>query len=197
MQEQADMAFITLVAYEKQRPHYWVRFAKSVKGKTELISHRRFYFHEYEGGQEESLFWAKDWRDWEYQELRSRGLIKAKGDWSGGVPPCYTTPRVDNKFGKCGVQRHDYMSIGKHVKQDGTISYYNRHNLGYSAVWIEYVEEDGIVRRRYRNKTFSIKKYGEDKAKRLASEARDVVEKYLRSREHLELRERYCGQRGQ
>jgi len=74
--------------------------------------------------------------------------------------PCYTSPRIDNKFGKCGVQRHDYTSIGKHVKQDGTISYYNRHNLGYSAVWIEYVEEDGIVRRRYRNRNFSIKNMG-------------------------------------
>ena len=191
MQNLSDMAFITLVAYEKQRPHYWVRFAKSVKGKTLLISHRRFYFHEYEGEQEEALFWAKDWRDWEYEELKSRGLIKAKGDWSGGIPPCYTTPRIDNTVGKCGVQRHDYTSRGKYVKKDGSISYYNRHNLGYCAIWIEYIEKDGIIKRHYRNKTFSIKKYGEEEAKRLACEARDAAEKYLQSEKHLILRERY------
>ena len=87
MQKPTEMAFITLVAYEKQRHHYWARFAKSVKGKPSLVSHKRFYFHDYEGGQKEALFWAKDWRDWEYEKLKSQGLVTAKSDWSSSVPP--------------------------------------------------------------------------------------------------------------
>ncbi len=66
-----DMAFITKLTNANQRPHYWVRFAKTVKGKIILISHKRFYWHEFEGGQEEALFWAQDWRNWEYQRLLS------------------------------------------------------------------------------------------------------------------------------
>jgi hypothetical protein len=81
------------------------------------------------------------------------------------------------------------------VKKDGTISYYERRNLGYAAIWIEYEEKDGAVRRRYRNKTFSIPKYGEEEAKRLASKTRDKVEKYLRTPKHLALRRRYRQQR--
>jgi hypothetical protein len=190
-----DMAFITTLVYPRQRPHYWVRFAKTVAGKITLVSHRRFYWHEYEGGREEALHWAKDWRDWEYRDLRARGLIQSRGDWAGGVPPCYTAPRADNTTGRVGVQRHDYRGVGKHVKKDGTISYYEKRNLGYAAIWIEYREHDGAVRRHYRNRTFSILKYGEAEAKRLASEARDKIERYLRSPRHLELRRRYRQQR--
>jgi hypothetical protein len=186
-----DMAFITKLTYANQRPHYWVRFAKTVKGKPVLISHRRFYWHEFEGGQEEALFWAQDWRNWEYQRLLSKGLIKSKGDWAGGVPPCYSAPRADNTTGKCGVQRHDYKSMASYRKKDGSISVRERRNLSYVAIWIEYVEEEGVVRRKYRNRNFSIPKNGEEEAKRLASEARDQVEKYLRSPEHQALRKRY------
>ena len=51
MQMPTEMAFITLVVYKKQRRRYRVHFAGCVKGKTDPISHPRFYFHEYDGGQ--------------------------------------------------------------------------------------------------------------------------------------------------
>ncbi len=190
-----DLAFITLVAYAKQRPHYWVRFAKSVKRKPTIISHKRFYWHDYEGGQEEALFWARDWRDWEYRKLRSRGLIQPRGDWNKGIPPCYIAPRADNTTGRVGVQRHDYKRIKKHVKKDGTISWYENHSLWYAAIWIEYEEVDGIVLRRYRQQIFSIKKFGEEGARSLASEARAEAERYLQSPQHKVLRLRYQQQR--
>lgn len=190
-----DMAYITLVAYEKQRPHFWVRFSKSENGKLTVISHRRFYWHDYEGGQEEALFWAKDWRNWEYRDLRSRGLIKSRADWRKGIPSCYTEPRANNTTGRVGVQRHNYKRTRKHVRRDGSVTYYENHSLWYSAIWIEYVEENGIVRRRYTQRVFSIKKFGEEGAKRLASEARAQAEKYLLSPRHLELRRRYRQQR--
>jgi hypothetical protein len=70
-----------------------------------LISHKRFYFHDYEGGQEEALFWAKDWRNWEYEKLKSSGLITAKGDWSDGFKSCLRHHKLQIKTGPCEHHR--------------------------------------------------------------------------------------------
>ena len=186
-----EMSFIPLIAYGDHRPYYWVRFSNSIKGKPTIISHKRFYFHEFEGGQEEALFWAQDWRDWEYPLLLERGLINKRHPWVEKAPPCYTGPRSTNTTGKCGVQRSDYFSIVQYKKKDGSISFYKKHNLAYAAVWIEYVLEKGGISRKYRNKRFSIRKHGEEAAKRMASEARDKVEEYLVSECHKKLRDEY------
>jgi hypothetical protein len=191
MHKLSEMAFITLVAYEKQRPHYWVRFSKGVNRKPVILSHMRFYFHDFDGGREEALFWARDWRNWEYQDLVSRNMIGEKGDWPEKIPPCYKTPRSDNSTGKCGIQLVDFYTTRTYRKLDGSVSASKKHAYAFAAIWIEYVEEGDRVVRKYRNRSFSIYKYGKGKARRLASEVRDAAEKYLRSGRHVDLRERY------
>ena len=191
MHQLSEMSFITLVAYENQRPHYWVRFSKVVSGKPVLLSHKRFYFHEFNGGKDEALFWAQDWRNWEYLDHVSQGLMGENGDWPEKVPPCYKTPRSDNTTGKCGLKLVDFYTTRKYRKLDGTTTVSKKHDYAFAAIWIEYVEEGGQVVRKFRNKSFSIHKYGKEEARRLACEARDAAEGYLRSDKHVELRERY------
>jgi hypothetical protein len=118
MQQLSEMSFITLVAYKNQRPHYWVRFSKGVNGRPVMLSHRRFYFHDFDGGRDEALFWAQDWRNWEYHDLVSKGVIGEKGDWPEKVPPCYKTPRSGNTTGKCGLKFIDFYTTANYRKQD-------------------------------------------------------------------------------
>jgi hypothetical protein len=66
-----------------------------------------------------------------------------------------------------------------------------KHEYAFAAIWIEYVEEGEQAVRRFRKKSFSIYRYGKDEARRLACEARDAAEMYLRSDRHVKIRERY------
>ena len=183
-----EFQFITICKSDPKRKYVWVEFLKFFKPTNDMIpvAHKAFFFDTYSDGEAECLFWAREWRDETYYWL----LLENK------MPPptlnakkgLYVNPPSNNKSGKCGVQRYDCTCLRK--RPNGTTFY--RHDLGYIATWVEYVSgQNNLVIKRQMKRYFSIKKYGDDEAYKLACEVRDEIEPRLNSGVHLALRDKW------
>jgi hypothetical protein len=182
-----EMAYITRRHYEKTPLSWWVRFALTHRGKTTMISSKTFNDSKYIDGKEEALFFAQEWRDCEYQNLREQEIIIPYQAINGnGIPPVYTIIRPNNTSGVIGVEKVD--------------SYYMKningrlcpvHAYSWKATWVEYDIRNGEPRRRCRNQTFSITRWGNGPAFKKACRARKLKETYIMSDRHLKMRNRY------
>ena len=181
------MAYITRMNYQRSAKAWWVRFVTTHKAKSKLIAHKLFKDSDHIDGKQEALFFAQEWRDFTYQDLLSKDIIKGYRDINGnGIPPVYRDVKPNNTSGIVGVERNDFIYC-KNV--NGTA--YNIHCFVWKATWVEYDIFNGQYRRRPRSKTFSITRWGEDVAFEKAVNHRKQMEKFLMSERHIKIRNKY------
>jgi hypothetical protein len=182
-----EMAYITRRHYEKTPLSWWVRFALTHKGKSTMISSKTFNDSNFIDGKEEALFFAQEWRDWQYQSLREQKIIIPYQAINGdGIPPVYTIIRPNNTSGVIGVEKVDSYYM-KNI--NGRL--FSIHAFSWKATWVEYDIRSGVPRRRCRNQTFSITRWGDEEAFEMACKSRKIKEKYIMGPKHLKMRNRY------
>jgi len=181
------MAYITRREYRKTPLSWWVRFIVTNSGIQKMVSCKSFNDSEFIDGKEEALFFAQEWRDCEYQNLREQEIIIPYQAINGdGIPPIYTVIRPNNTSGVIGVEKIDSYYM-KHINgRDCPV-----HAFSWKATWVEYDIRNGEPRRRCRNQTFSITRWGNGPAFKKACKARKLKEKYIMSDRHLKIRNRY------
>jgi hypothetical protein len=186
-----EMAYITRMDYAKTAKGWWVRFVLTNNGDQKTVAQKSFSDSNYIDGKEEGLFFAQEWRDYKYKELIEDGIIRGyQATYGENIPPAYIYPRPDNKSGVVGVERVDFHYL-KTI--DGRL--HPVHTFCWKATWVEYDIHERKPRRRSRGKVFSIRKYGEQIAFDLASEARAKKVQYILSPNHIEIREEYQKQK--
>jgi hypothetical protein len=170
------MAYI--IRTDRPYSHGWiVRFASRGCLLTKYFADRAYI-----DGRKESLFWAQQWRDEKYKRLLKAERIAPYHFGIGHhLPPAFCSkPSQKNKSGLVGVRLRDY-----HTTDQG----YPRHFWAWVASWQEYTRTAKGLGVKCRVRCFSCYKYGFDTARQKAIACRKRAEKYLKSSEHLELRD--------
>jgi hypothetical protein len=175
----------------KGRSKGWrIRFIISENGKYKNVGDKRFNDNKYAGGKDESLVYAKVWRDSKYAELLIFGIIepyRSACRKSKNVPPASTHLTVNNTSGVSGVTKFKR----RYVKKIGCGKTRNIYSFEWRAIWIEYYIHKEKPQRKFENKSFSVRKYGDKEAFDMACEARAKKVKYLLSSHHMKIRQEY------
>ena len=187
-----EMAYITRMNYNNCAKSWWVRFIITNNGKQQTAAQKSFNDSNYIDGKDESLFYAKEWRDFKYKELIEDGIIKGyQATYGENIPPAYIHPRPDNKSGVPGVEKLDY-----HYLKTVNGALHPVHSFCWKATWVEYDIHERKPRRRARGKVFSIRKHGEQDAFDMACKVRAKKVQYILSPNHIEIRKEYQKQNG-
>lgn len=139
-----------------------------------------------------TVYYKKENKQQKYQEaIRWRNktyleLIR-KGEKLPHLGSSYVQSPRKNKSTPTGVNKRDHWYT-KVVKGENKLI----HAYEWTAVWIQYIRDrNNKVQRKLKVKSFSINKYGEQIAFENACDYRDMIEQYLNSKEHLDLRKEY------
>lgn len=151
---------------------YWVRFTKKFEKGFGLLQHQMFSHDELEA--------AKVWRDMTYFDL----LVTGQKLPHTQRRPVWLKEKQTNTVGRVGIQLIDSHRVRRDSK---TGVAHDIWEYGYKAVWVEYKRIEGKVVRKIVTRWAAIRKYGEDEAYRRIVEIRQKAEKYLTSKEHIEL----------
>ena len=201
MYELGDSSYIQTV--EDIDDLVWVRFigTRPKSKKMKIISDQIFLFSDYKGSREATEAAAMKWRNAEFVKLLMENKIILESYFR--PPPdiiihdnkndnaAFTDIQANNKSGKCGVTLSDYSFRQRRVLTNGKVKYYTVNIRQWNAQWIEYVEVNGLIRRKPSSERFSIKLYGFQKAKKLASECRDKAVLEINQPDALARREKY------
>lgn len=194
MPELPEMAYIYRVERDRRCKRYFskfwkVYFSSVVDGKRVSISWKYFKDKDFEDGKEEALFFAQQWRDFEYADLLSQNKIpRYNRDKHRRRLPIMFTPHHNSQSGVPGICRctWDYPSMrnGENFQADY-----------WRVSWTEYEIFRGQPRRFNRSKNWSISTMGEDDALAAAREQRRELERYLLSPIHMNIRDKYFEKR--
>ncbi|MBI9090162.1 MAG: hypothetical protein JEZ12_13180 [Desulfobacterium sp.] len=178
-----DLAYISEHSYTYTKTGSFHVLMVHQRNRNEKLAFKCFPWENYEGGKEEALHWARDWRDDIYIELLEKGIYQE----FISLQPTRMYVQKNNTTGTSGVQHISYVQYSKNAKGE-KVPY---KAYAFAATWTEYQEDAfGKITRHPMKKSFGIKKYGYDQAYESAVEYRKKKEKYLQSPEHMKIRDR-------